>query len=261
MNPNDPDPVKANLAKQAILAYNQNVINQNKAIRDTNQSYVLNQSNYEKNKAYTTNFDPTNELFNKTMNARIEALRTNPGGQLTDQQAQQIASQTGVSIDEVKDPNKIWNRIQYTAEGEQKLGISKYNQQMEDAQVQYQRQLEDAKVSLDNTTKNYENQIADVQKQLERNINWMTAQGAWSGAGRSSGYVTGIENVRQDGQATINRLKSMLESVKTANATDVARLTEDYNKAVSRAKSDFDTQLSELNQSIGTQLNSATATY
>lgn len=53
----------------------------------------------------------------------------------------------------------------------------------------------------------------------------------------------------------------MLTRVQTANDKDVERLTNDYNQAVSRAKSDFDTKFNDLQHDFGLQLNAATANY
>ena len=132
---------------------------------------------------------------------------------------------------------------------------------MADAATANQRALDDAKTNMAITEQNYNNQISDVQKQLNRNINWAQASGAWSGGLKSSGYLSGIENIRKDGQETINRLKTALENVKNADAKNVARMTEDYNNMVSRAKTDFDTQLKDIQHNAGLNLNELTNTY
>ena len=156
------------------------------------------------------------------MTDREAALTNSPDGTITDEQANMIAAKYGVTADEVKNPNKVWEGLTPTEEGKQKLGITAHDQQMTDAATANQRALEDAKTNMAITEQNYNNQISDVQKQLNRNINWAQASGAWSGGLKSSGYLSGIENIRKDGQETINRLKTALENVKNADAENVA---------------------------------------
>lgn len=243
------------------MAQAKNTEAQNKTIADSEKAFILNQSTYNTNKGYYQNFDAQNTKFNNIIADRSALLTNSPDGTITDEQANMIASKYGVTADEVKNPNKVWEGLTPTEEGKQKLGITAHDQQMTDAATANQRALEDAKTNMAITEQNYNNQISDVQKQLNRNINWAQASGAWSGGLKSSGYLSGIENIRKDGQETINRLKTALENVKNADAKNVARMTEDYNNMVSRAKTDFDTQLKDIQHNAGLNLNELTNTY
>ena len=155
------------------------------------------------------------------MKDREALLTSSPDGQISDAQAQQIASKYGVAPDAIKNPNKIFEQLTPTEEGKQKLGITGYEQQMSDAELANTRAKEDAATNLAISTQNIENNISDVQKQLTRNLEFATASGAWSGGLKSSGYLAGIENIRSDGQTTINRLQTMLQQVKSADAKNV----------------------------------------
>jgi len=193
------------------------------------------------------------------MKDRETLLNTN--GQITPEQAQQIATKYGTTADAVMNPNKIFDQLTPTEAGKQKFGITTHEQDMQDAALKNQRDVQDAKTKLDQATSNLDVQISDVQKQLDRNLQVMTAEGTWNGGLKSSGYQQGIENVQQDGQATINKLKTMLANVKSANATDVDRLTTDYSTAVTRAKKDFDLKLQDAQHNNGLALNEATTKY
>lgn len=109
------------------------------------------------------------------LDARSKLLATKPDGQIKDEEAQQIANTLGLSADQIKDPTKVWNALQYTPEGKQKLGITEYEQQMADAENKYNRAIEDANINLNNTKNDLNNNINDVQKQLDRNLSWMEA--------------------------------------------------------------------------------------
>ena len=60
---------------------------------------------------------------------------------------------------------------------------------------------------------------------------------------------------------TINKLQTMAQNIKSANAQDVARLSEDYDRAMKQAKSDFDYQFSNIKQAAGTKLAGLTEKY
>jgi hypothetical protein len=232
-----------------------------KDIKAAEDSFILNKASFEKNAGYYSNFDTTNTTFNNIMNERRNALSSSPDGTLSDQQAQVIANKYGITLDEVRNPNKVWDKLMPTEEGKQKLGVTSYENSLSDLTTNFERKKADAATSLKNAQANVDMQIADVQKQLQRNLDFMTASGAWSGAMKSSGYLTGIENVRKDGQETINKLNVMLDQAKTASAEDVSRLTQDYNNAITRAKTDLDTQMSELKQLAGSQMSAISEQY
>jgi len=48
-------------------------------------------------------------------------LTNSPDGTITDEQANMIATKYGVTADEVKNPNKVWEGLTPTEEGKQKL--------------------------------------------------------------------------------------------------------------------------------------------
>jgi len=261
IDPNSSNPVAAENARIAIETENKNRAAAVKAKQDAAASAVKTQEKYAKEKDNYLNFDDVNNTFNNVENAKIDLVKSTGSAAITDQQAQEIANKYGVSPESVKNTDYIWDNLQLSEKGKQAKGITAHEQIMSDAALQHQRQLEDAKTNLQITEQNIDNNIADVQKQLDRNLSFMQASGAWSGSLRSSWYLSGIENVRQDGQTTINRLKTMLEQVRSADAKNVARLTEDYNTAVSRAKTDFDTQLNDLKHNIGASMNVLATQY
>lgn len=91
-----------------------------------------------------------------------------------------IASKNGVSVDAVKNPLSIYSNLQMTDEGKQVLGITARENQMKDMETEKKRAEEDAKLQLERNTQQLNYQIDDAQKQLQRNVDWATASGAWS---------------------------------------------------------------------------------
>jgi hypothetical protein len=132
---------------------------------------------------------------------------------------------------------------------------------MDTMKTDYERKQADIATNLKNTSQQYQNQIDDVSRQLERNVNFMTASGAWSGASKSSGYLTGIQNVKDDGNRVIERIEALRTQLETASSEDAARLTEDFGKAVSAAKKKFDDELTTMRIDAGTQLSGIAEQY
>ena len=86
----------------------------------TQNNYIMARGQLDTDKAGMTNYAQVSSLMDSVL-----AARRNISGDLTDQQAQDIANKTGATIDEVKNPNLIaQQRPQYTAEYAQKMGIT-----------------------------------------------------------------------------------------------------------------------------------------
>lgn len=236
-----------------------------KNIKDTYSAYNIAKGQYEQNKNYYVNFDEKNNQFSNVLNSLQTAQSQNQNAPITDAQYQNIASQYGLTIDQVKNPLKIFSDpntgLKMTDEGTRKLWVAGAQQNITDAEKNYQRTQEDLKIKAQQTQDQFQQQVDDVQKQLTRNIDWMNAQGAWSGANKSSGYVQGIQNVKADWEQTISRLQALASAARVADEKSVARLTEDFNTGITRAKTALDDQMKEVNQSAGLQLAGLTEQY
>lgn len=231
----------------------------NKAVEETKKGFILWKAEFEKNKQYYTNYDTVNNLYNWVIGDLTAWMDDN--GNIPDSTYQTIANKYGLTLDEVKNPQSIFNKWELSAEGKEKLWVTSYEKSMSDFETDYERKKADMKTALEQTQQQYDWQIEDVGKQLARNIGWTEAQGAWSGALRWSWYLQGIENIKKDWETTINRLKILSQQVANASEKDMARLKEDYDKAVVEAKKGFDTQLEELKKNSILALSEAQATY
>lgn len=166
-----------------------------------------------------------------------------------------IAAKNGVSVDQVKNPLNIYNGLQMTDEGKQVLGVTNAENQMTDMKTTNDRAKEDAKTNLDRSTTALNYQIQDAEKQLQRNTDWMTASGAWNGAGRSSGYEKGIQNVKDDTAQLIGRINEQIGNLNTDNAKYLGRLTDDFTTNMSRATTQLTQNINDLKHQTGLSLN------
>jgi len=151
-----------------------------KNIKDTYASYNIAKGQYEQNKNYYTNFDEKNTQYSNVLNSLQTAQAQNQNAPITDAQYQAIANQYGLTPEQVKNPLTIFSDrntgLKMTDEGARKLGVSGAQQNIEDAQKNYDRAKEDLAIRTEQTQKQFQQQIDDVQKQLTRNIDWMQAQ-------------------------------------------------------------------------------------
>jgi len=180
---------------------------------------------------------------------------------VSDAKYQEIANKYGISLEEAKNPNSILKRGVLTDEGKKVLGVTKAENALEQAQIDNERTKADIQTKLDSSIQSINTQIEDTGKQMARNVGWTEAMGAWTGALRGSGYLQGIQNIQNDANETVNRLKEQAGKIKTATATDVARLTEDFDKSYKTAQQDLTKQIDDLKTNNILKLSEAQATY
>jgi len=225
-----------------------------KAIQDTHDSFNIAKWEFEKNKWFYTNFDETNTVFEWVLKD-LRDKQTEVWQDLTDEQIQIIANKFWITVDEVKNPQSIFDKLILTPEGETKFWVTSAKDSITKLETDLQRKKDDLAFQLEWTVTSLNNQIDDVRKQLKRNVDFATAQGAFTGGLRSSAFTQGIQNIKDDWQETIGRLQTLLSRVKSADAENVARLTADYNKAITTAKESLDTQLETLKFDTWLQLS------
>lgn len=230
-------------------------------IKDTYKSYALAQADYQKNAGYYTNFEWTNQTFNSVMTDIQNTLTNSKTWQLSDQEMAIIASKNWVSVDAVKNPLSIYGNLQMTDEGKQALWVKNREQEMADMETNKKRAEEYARLQLERNTQQLNYQIEDAQKQLQRNVDWATASGAWSGAARSSWYEQGIKNMRDDTSTIINRINTNIANMNADTSKYVTRLNEDFTTNMTRAKESLDFDLKNLKFDSGLKLNGLDEKY
>lgn len=234
---------------------------QTKAIADQYKSYNLAKADYEKNKNYFTNYDEYNNKFNNVINSLQTLQSQYPDKPLTDDQYQQIASQYWLSIDEVKNPMSIFNKLTPTEEGKSQLWITDFERWLEDSKTKFERQKQDLNTNITNVENSVNNNIADIEKKAKQDVQRMEAMWAATGLNMSSAFWVWLQNIKDNSITTVNRLKEWLQQTKEANLEDLNRLTTDYNIWVSRTKQDFDKDFTNLKYNYGLQLNSLSEKY
>lgn len=240
---------------------NKNYTQSQENINNIYKNYNIIKWQYETNKNYYTNYDEVNNKVNKAFDL-IQNTQVNVWNrELNDTEYQNIANQTWLTIDQVKNPTSVFNSFVMTDEGKRKLWVTKAENDIAQYTTDFERQKADIKTKTDQAQQNYDWQIEDINKQLQRNLTFMESSWVWSGASKSSGYQKGMENVKTDWQETIKRLQTLAEQMKNASAEDVWRLTDDYNKGIATAKLQLDDQMKQIKEQTWLNLNVLTTQY
>ena len=141
------------------------------------------------------------------------------------------------------------------------FGKTKFDQNIADLTTKHERDKADLATNLSIVERKTNDQLDDVGRQMEQNLNWMQASGIWSGAARSSGYQAGINNLRSDANRTVTRIMQSLQDSKASTAKDLLRINEDFDNTVTRAKTEFDQQLKDLKYNQGLALTALTEKF
>lgn len=228
-------------------------------INDTYDTYSIHRGELEKNKSYYKNFDNVNSTFDNVLKDIRETQKNT--WTITDIDYQTIASKYWVTPEDIKNPLNLFKKLEYTEEWERKFWFDKWRQTIDNLTKNYNRNKEDLQFSLEWARQNLDNQIEDTKLQLQRNLAWGEAQWAWNNSFRSSWYQMWLDNIKKDWERVINRLEQAKERLKTANETNLKRLTEDYNEALKEAKTTLDEQMKEMKFDYWLKLNTATKKY
>lgn len=230
-------------------------------IKDTYKGYAVAQGDYQKNAGYYTNFEGTNSTFNNVVKDIQNTLTNTKQPTLSEQEMQVIAARNGVSVDAVKNPLNIYNNLQMTEEGKQVLGVTNQENQIKDMQTENERKKIDAQTNLERNTQQLNYQIEDAERQMKQNTDWMVASGAWSGAGRSSGYEKGIQNIKDDTGRIVSRINEQIGYLGADNEKYISRLTEDFTNNMSRATTQLTQNIQDLKHQTGLSLNGLEEKY
>lgn len=121
-----------------------------------------------------------------------------------------------------------------------------FDRRNENNQINFDRWVENLDQRMEVMRENVNNQISDVQRMAERNVNATGKIGALTGNNRSSWFINGLNNVIEDSNRTVDRLKRSLEIAQNATNEDKQRLMEDFEREKKRATEDFNFQFREL---------------
>lgn len=247
------------LAEPLQRDFNKNFYEANKSVNDTYDAYTIRRWDLEKNKWYYKNFDNVDGIFNNVLNdLRVTQKNT---WTLTNSDYQMIASKYWLSIDEIKNPWKIFEKLEFTSEWEQKFWINKSFKQIENLQRDNEWKKEELSFELEWTLQNLDNQINDTKEQLKKNLSWAEASGTWNSSFRSSWYQLGLDYIKKDAEKIIWRLQNAKDRAIKWNDIQFKRLNETFNQNLTEAKQDLDLKMKELKFDVWLQLNTASKKY
>jgi len=204
-----------------------------------------------------TNFNEVNESINNTMlvawQHRADNLYT---GMPTDEQIAEIAQQSGNDFATTKQilEGRGFEKLEMQDEFGEKSSRG-YNRQMDDLETNRGRAITDTDTSHMRTQTALNEQIDDVQRTMERNVSMWEKSWALSWAIRSSWYMQGLDNIRDDALRNIDRLSTRKERDTEDTAKMKTRISDDYNTNITRSKQDLETQLNSIKTQNGAELN------
>jgi hypothetical protein len=104
--------------------------------------------------------------------------------------------------------------------------------------------------ALQNLRTTVSQQQQDVLTMANRNIEGLNRLGALRGQNNTTSFVQGVTQVMDDAQQTVARLEAQYQAAKNADEKSRARLMDDYNQSLSRAKQDLDTARADINNQM-----------
>ena len=165
---------------------------------------------------------------------------------VTDAEINQIAQKTWLSADNVKASlnGTIWQQL--TPISWKEWTTTSHDRFVEDQNTTLTRAQEDLTTQLSKITEWINWQIEDVRKAAIRNIQQTSVAWALSGANQSNGFTQWLQNLQDDANKTVSRLNTQLWEAQAADLKDRGRLLDDFNKNVTRAKTDYDNAMTTI---------------
>lgn len=176
---------------------------------------------------------------------------------------QQIASQTGISLDQV---NQVLRgeafkalELQDRATEEDRRDL---DYKMSQLQTSKNRNVDDLATQAERSKYNYDNQVDDMLRQAGLAEAQMNKIGALTGAVKSSGYRMAMDMVRNEAKRWLDRLKTVQGREQDDIAKARTRLLQDFEDNTVQIKDYFDRgmntlrmngmwQLQQINQKYG----------
>lgn len=210
----------------------------------TKQDFILWKADLEKNKSYITNYNDISTKYNGVMNDITANLDVN--WQVPEEKYQEIANKYWLTLDEVKNPKTITDKAIYSEVWKKELWITWREDELSNLTTELDRNKADYQTQLDDYLIKVNQSIDDTNRQMNIDLGWMDASGAWTWAWKSSGYAQWMQNVKDDANRTIWRLKAEAERMSGKTWLELKRLQEDYDKNFKSAKLTLDNEIKDL---------------
>lgn len=131
---------------------------------------------------------------------------------------------------------------------DEELKNEKINSDMQFQQDEFDRQAEQ-------TNAEFMQAQEEITRKGEQDIANAEFMGAWTGAGQSSGYVKGIQNMTQDVQRTLTNLTQAFQRANTSNKAQAKKSLDDFQRILKQEKSNFDYTYRNITQSANINWN------
>lgn len=230
-----------------------------KTIEDTKKGYALGKAKFEENKEYYTNFDELNNKYEAVI-ADITSSMSDTGV-IDESKYQEIANKYGLTIEEVKNPNRIFDKAELTDEGKDKLGVTNFENSITESTKNFERTIEDLNQNISRTQESYNQQMEDAYRTVQDTISGARAWAAASGLYRSTAMESTVSRTRQDWERVIQRLRNGMNRSVWDIQTSISRITEDFNTSITDARKDFEDNYKQVNTENLLALSEASLNY
>lgn len=220
-------------------------VERDKAVDDTKRGFALWKAKFDENKANYVNYQEVNTKYN----AVVDEITSNMSdtGVVDESVYQSIANKYWLTIEQVKNPNRILDEAELTEEGKENLWVNNFEKGIEDSTKNFERRKEDLENRLTQTQQSYNNQIEDAQRSITDAISGMTASGASSWLFRSTALQDSMNRTREDWTRVIDRIRNVKNRAIWDITTSISRITDDFESSISEAQKNFKENYKEVN--------------
>lgn len=220
-------------------------VERDKAIDDTKRGFALWKAKFDENKANYVNYQEVNTKYN----AVVDEITSNMSdtGVVDESVYQSIANKYWLTIEQVKNPNRILDEAELTEEWKENLWVNDFEKGIEESTKNFDRTKEDLENRLTQTQQSYNNQIEDAQRSITDAISGMTASGASSWLFRSTALQDSINRTREDWTRVIDRIRNVKNRAIWDITTSISRITDDFESSISEAQKNFKENYKEVN--------------
>ena len=222
-------------------------------IENTIKNFTISKWQYESKKDNFTNFDNINYIANSVISDLTGIIKT--WNEPTDEQIRQIATKNWVTEEEVKNPQSIFNKLEFSEEWKTSVWDDTVENNLLDKEENLKRNKENAALNLKRFEEDTATSIADIERKITENIDWWIASWVWSWAMKSSWYKDWLNNIKEEWARNVSKLKTMLARAQSDDTENMEKLQADYDKEVLRINADLDSQMKSIKENAWLELN------
>lgn len=180
---------------------------------------------------------------------------------INDSVYQSIANKYGLTLDEVKNPNRIFEKTEFTEEGMKDTGLLSYKQGIDSMKKDYERRKLDTETNLQRVRQDAQYQMNQTRENMARQVRDLESRGAKTGLYRSTAFIDSVDQVITDTNKVVDKMEDNLKRSEIDTTTNINRLAEDFSTKLKQATDQYAELEKEAKTSTGLALAEAQSTY